>query len=212
MVSPQAASKRPAEVGVLHVLEPGELVGEGAHVATSLDVVLASDRHQTRSVTADVTGEKGEIDEGEDVVGGVVMLGDPQGPADLGRLRSGVLLGEPGDDLGRDTGEVGAASQRVVVDQLGVGVEVDGCGCDELTIVQIPWMISRPMALARAMSDPTSIPSQTSAQAAVEVRLGSTAYIRAPLRMPLRTWWKKMGCASRAFEPHMTMRSVSSIS
>jgi hypothetical protein len=30
--------------------------------------------------------------------------------------------------------------------------------------------------------------------------------------MPLRTWWKKMGCASRAFEPHNRMTSVFSTS
>jgi hypothetical protein len=28
----------------------------------------------------------------------------------------------------------------------------------------------------------------------------------------LRTWWKKIGCVSRAFEPHRTMTSVFSIS
>jgi hypothetical protein len=36
-------------------------------------------------------------------------------------------------------------------------------------------MISRPTALARAMSEPTSSPSQASAQAAELVRRGSTA-------------------------------------
>jgi hypothetical protein len=30
--------------------------------------------------------------------------------------------------------------------------------------------------------------------------------------MPFSTWWKKIGCASRAFEPHMMMRSASSAS
>ena len=32
------------------------------------------------------------------------------------------------------------------------------------------------------------------------------------MRTPLRTWWKKIGCVSRAFEPHRTMTSVSSTS
>jgi hypothetical protein len=36
-------------------------------------------------------------------------------------------------------------------------------------------MISRPIAFARAMSLPTSMPSQVSAQAALPVRRGSTA-------------------------------------
>ncbi len=73
-------------------------------------------------------------------------------------------------------------------------------------------MISRPIALASAMSLPTSRPSQTSAHSADDVRRGSTAYRRAPLRTPRRRWWKKIGCVSRALLPHRTIRSVSSAS
>src|SRR5688572_16868329 len=73
-------------------------------------------------------------------------------------------------------------------------------------------MISRPTALARAMSLPTSSPSQVSAHSALLVRRGSTAYSRAPLWTALRTWWKKIGCVSRALLPHRTIRSVSSTS
>ncbi len=73
-------------------------------------------------------------------------------------------------------------------------------------------MISRPIALASAMSEPTSSPSHTSAQAAELVRRGSMAYSRAPCFIPFNRWWKKMGCVSRAFEPHRMIRSVSSIS
>jgi hypothetical protein len=70
------------------------------------------------------------------------------------------------------------------------------------------WMISRPIALARAMSEPTLLPSQTSAHSAVSDRRGSTTISRAPLWTPLRTWWKKIGCALRAFDPHRMIRSV----
>ena len=73
-------------------------------------------------------------------------------------------------------------------------------------------MISLPIAFASEMSLPTWMPSQASAHCAVVDRRGSTPYIFAPLRMPFRTWWKKIGCASRAFEPHMMMRSASSAS
>src|SRR3954464_8973018 len=73
-------------------------------------------------------------------------------------------------------------------------------------------MISRPTALASAMSLPTSRPSQPSAHSALLVRRGSTAYSRAPLRTPLSRWWKKIGCVSRALLPHRTIRSVSSTS
>jgi hypothetical protein len=73
-------------------------------------------------------------------------------------------------------------------------------------------MISRATPWARAMSVPTSMPSQTSANLAEAERRGSTAHMRAPLPMPWRTWWKKMGCAARALEPQRRMTSVSSIS
>src|SRR5256714_3133451 len=73
-------------------------------------------------------------------------------------------------------------------------------------------MISRPTAFARAMSEPTSRPSQTSAHSAELVLRGSTAYSRAPLRTPRRRWWKKIGCVSRALLPQRTIRSVSSAS
>ena len=74
------------------------------------------------------------------------------------------------------------------------------------------WMISRPIAWASGISVPTFSPSQLSAHSAVEVRRGSMAYIRAPLRIPRSTCWKKIGCAKRALEPHITIRSVWSTS
>src|SRR3990170_3093874 len=72
--------------------------------------------------------------------------------------------------------------------------------------------ISRAIVFESAMSDPTSIPSHRSAHCAEVVLRGSTTIRRAPFRMPFRTWWKKIGCVSRAFDPHSTMRSVFSTS
>ena len=66
--------------------------------------------------------------------------------------------------------------------------------------------------LASEMSWPTSTESQPSAHSAVEVRRGSTTYSFAPRFTALSTWWKKMGCASRALLPHRMITSVSSTS
>ena len=71
---------------------------------------------------------------------------------------------------------------------------------------------SRATVLARAMSVPTSRPSQAPANRAEAVRRGSTTISSAPLRTPASTWWKKIGCVSRALLPHSTMTSVSSTS
>ena len=68
------------------------------------------------------------------------------------------------------------------------------------------------MPFESAMSVPTSMPSHVSAHAALGVRRGSTTINRAPLRTPCSTWWKKIGCVSRAFEPQRMIRSVSSTS
>src|SRR4029453_10449075 len=68
------------------------------------------------------------------------------------------------------------------------------------------------MALARAMSEPTSIPNHTSAHWAEPVLRGSTTYSWAPRWIPFRTWWKKIGWVSRAFDPQRMMTSVFSTS
>ena len=67
---------------VLDVLEAWQPVGQGAHVAAALDVVLATERVQATAVLADVSGEDRQVDERDDVVDRVVMLGDAEGPAD----------------------------------------------------------------------------------------------------------------------------------
>ena len=73
-------------------------------------------------------------------------------------------------------------------------------------------IISRASPLARAMSLPTFIPSQTSANFAESVLHGSTAHIRAPFESPFNRWWKKIGWAALAFEPQRTIASASSTS
>src|SRR5689334_443858 len=75
-----------AQFVVLHMLESGQAVGDCAHISASLDVVLAAERVETTAVAAHVTGEEAEIDEGQNVVHRVVMLGDSERPADLRAL------------------------------------------------------------------------------------------------------------------------------
>ena len=73
-------------------------------------------------------------------------------------------------------------------------------------------MISRPTALARAMSEPTSRPSHRSAHSRRAGAPGIDRNSRRPVRTPFRRWWKKIGCVSRALLPHRRTRSVSSAS
>ena len=74
-------------VRVGDVLEARELVGQRTHVAAALHIVLAAQRHQTRSPTTDVPGEKRKVAQRLHVVDTVVVLGDAEGPEDLGLFR-----------------------------------------------------------------------------------------------------------------------------
>ena len=76
--TPQAASNLAAESVVLDVLEARQAIRQGAHVAAALDVVLAAQRVEAAAVLPDVAGERRQVDEGQDVVDRVVVLGDAE--------------------------------------------------------------------------------------------------------------------------------------
>ena len=59
------------------------LVGERAHVAAALHVILSAQRADARTVAADVPGQQREVDQRAHVVDRVVMFGDAERPAEL---------------------------------------------------------------------------------------------------------------------------------
>ena len=121
---------------VLDVLEAGQAVGQRAHVAAALDVVLATERVDAGAIPADVPGQQDEVDQGQDVVDGVVVFGDPQRPADhrpRGR-RQGV--GQLADGRRRDAGLALGVFERVRLDLRLEGLEVDGRAVDELAVLE----------------------------------------------------------------------------
>ena len=69
--------------------KPGSRFGMRAHVSPTLDVVLAAQRLQAGAPLADLAGQQREVDQREDVVDGVVVLGDPERPAELRVRRRG---------------------------------------------------------------------------------------------------------------------------
>ena len=52
-----------AQFVVLDVLKAGQAVGNGAHVAAALDVVLPAQRIEAAAVAAHVPGQQGQIDQ-----------------------------------------------------------------------------------------------------------------------------------------------------
>ena len=121
---------------VLDVLEAGQPVRQGAHVAAALDVVLAAQRVDAAAPPTDVAGEEHEVDQRDDVVDGVVVLGDAEGPADhrLVGLREGV--GELADRLGRDARLALGVLERVGLDLGPVLLEALGGVADEGLVLQ----------------------------------------------------------------------------
>ena len=131
--APRSVELRPQFV-VLDVLEPRQPVGQGAHVAATLDVVLATQRVHAAAVAPDVPGQQDERDEGEDVVDRVVVLGDAEGPADHRPRRGGERVGQLADRLGRHAGLALRVVERVALDLGLVGLEVDRRALDELLV------------------------------------------------------------------------------
>ena len=96
-----------------------------------------------------------------------------------------------------------AALERVRLDRRGVAPRSRvGRALDEARGCTRPAsMISRATALASAMSEPTSRPSHTSAHSRRGRARGSIDVRAAPrCARPCSTWWKKIGCVSRAFD------------
>ena len=136
MVVPHAASNLALQLVVLDMLEPGQSIGQGAHVAAALDVVLATERIDAAPIPAHVAGEQHQVDEGEDVVDGVVVLGDAQRPADHRPRRGRQRMREVADRVGRDAGLPFRVLERVRLDLRRVRLEVGGRPLDELAVLE----------------------------------------------------------------------------
>ena len=161
----------------------------------------------------DVAAEQGEVDQRHDVVDAVVVLGDAERPAQLGPVGAGIRMGQRADVVRSDAGDALGPLQRPRLDRGGGRPRSPWWPARRSARCTRPAaMISRPTAWARAMSVPTWRPSQRSAHGAEAVRRGSTTKMRAPLRRAARTWWKKIGWVSRAFEPQSTITSAVSTS
>ena len=79
--------------GVGDRLIAGEDVGQAAHVAGALDVVLAAERVDAAAFNADVAAEHGQVGQGLDVVGAHGVLGDAHAVDDGGGLGLAVQAG-----------------------------------------------------------------------------------------------------------------------
>ena len=121
----------------LDVLEPGQLVGDRAHVAAALDVVLPPERIHTAAVDPDVSGQQAEVDQRQHVVDRVVVFRDPERPADDGAIRLRVRVRDLLDDLGGHAGDGLAARERPLHHRGLVLLEPGGRSVDERVVLQV---------------------------------------------------------------------------
>ena len=116
---------------VFDVLEARQAVGQGAHVATTLDVVLATQRVQATAVAPHVPRQERQRDEREHVVDGVVVLGDAQRPADHGAVGGGEGVCQLTDGIRRHARLALPFGQGPRLDAGSIGLEVGGGAFDE---------------------------------------------------------------------------------
>ena len=91
--------------GIVNSLVAGIDVGQRTHVASSLDVVLAAKGIDAAGGLSDVSGEHGELADGEHVIGAVGVLGYAHGEQRAGGFVGGVDARGLGYLLGRDAGD-----------------------------------------------------------------------------------------------------------
>ena len=196
------------------VLEAGQAVGDGAHVAAALHVVLAAQRVEAGAVAADVAGQQRQVDERQHVVDPVVVLGDAERPAQLGPVgawrRRGPARGWPRrarrsrrSPRSSVHGSTEAAYSSKPVVPRSMKSRLCQPGVDDLAGRSCWRARCRCRRRGRASVGPLRRWRCGAGRRRTAGRRGARAF---------STWWKKIGCVSRAFEPHRTMTSVSSTS
>ena len=186
--------------------KPGSLFGIAPMSPPPCTLFWPRSGLQPAAVAADVAGEQREVDQREHVVDGVVVLGDAERPADHARGRRGRRRAPTRGSTSAGTPVIAlAALERVRLDRRArtprspssprsMNVVVAQAGVDDLARHRVGERDVGADVRGRATRRPT---------ARDVVRRGSTdVQPRAVAGSPCSTWWKKIGCASRAFDPH----------
>ena len=117
--------------------KPGQPVRDRAHVTAALHVVLPAQRLHARAVAADVAAEQREVDQREDVVDRVVVLGDPERPADLRAVRLAEQVRRLVDRIGGNPRHARRLVERPLLDGLAERVVAGRRALDELRVHEL---------------------------------------------------------------------------
>ena len=116
------------------MLKPRQAVGNRAHVAAALHIVLPAQRIEAASIATDVSREQPEVDQRQHVVDRVVMLGDAQRPANLRALGLGIRMRRLPNRFRRHAGLAFRALQRVLLDARAISVKAASSMLNELFV------------------------------------------------------------------------------
>jgi hypothetical protein len=154
-----------------------------------------------------------EVDERQHVVDGVVVLGDAERPAHDRAVGARVHPARRGDELRVDARHGGHRLRAVRLEVCAQGLETLRSAGEEGRVMHrlgddhVADGCWRARCHGRRARAATRRPRPRRRCGGGRPR---TSF--APRCMALSTWWKKMGCVSRALDPHRTTRSVSSTS
>src|SRR3989449_11483455 len=112
-----------AQLGIFHVLEARQAVGNRAHVAAALHVILPAQRIYAAAVSPDVSRQQREVDQRHHVVDSVMMFRNSERPANLRALGFRISVCRPPDYLRRHTRFAFGSLQRIFLDALAVRIE-----------------------------------------------------------------------------------------
>src|SRR5918994_465689 len=106
-------------------------------ISAVLDVVLPAQRVEAAPVPPHVAGQQPQVDQREDVVDRVVVLGDAERPTDHRAIGLRVGMSELADRVGRDPGHLLAALERPIHHRVAVRVDALGAALDERGVVEV---------------------------------------------------------------------------
>ena len=124
-----------SDLRIREQLEARQPVGQCAHVAAALHVVLASQGHQTRAAAPDMAGQQREVAQREHVLDCSVVLGDAQRPQDLCSSGRGVRVRHLGNGLSRNSSQPLAFVECERLNRSCVVIEARGGMLDEGAVV-----------------------------------------------------------------------------
>ena len=185
--TPQAARELRPRRRVGHLLVAGVDVGQGAHVAGALHVVLAAQRVHAGARPAEVAGEQRQVADGQHVLGAVRVLGDAHRVDDGGARGRAPNRRAASTSLSAGTPVISSTQLRRVRRQdLAQRLEALGALGDELLVGQALVEDDVHEAVEqRHVGARPQLQVQTSARRAMSISRGSATMSRAPLRSGL---------------------------